>query len=371
MKDVAAGEKKDGDVDKPEDNPYRLDESGFGALQQADTGKRQKFEHLGLASTPDALPKSFPNQSDRGGNNVKPHVQEKFEDLVGKLLEESETLREKYDTYNINIAANIDEQGNVGKQGGELNSTAAASATGNQKPPQHDQGGVSRQGRLGARAHGMVAGDEGVNRRGMDKAMEAQEHVPDQAGTIKQRHSEDEQKSISTGTGGKQVETDAETTFNTGDDGKFTPETAEHMGKVAQKNAIVERQDGKLDPKVADMLRDLNSTQEQVIERIKAIRKELKNLYLPTDALDEAAAALNANLERMKDRPTSDVFRLQAETLDKLRGSLDVFTQHGSGFQPSVPREQAVRGRVLDEPARLPMPAYDEAVKNYYEILAK
>ena len=290
---------------------------------------------------------------------------------MGDLLDEAEELRKKYDTYNINLGVNIDEAGDVGKQGGEMNSTAAASATGNQTPPQHDQGGISRQGRMGARAHGMVMGDQGVNRRGRDEAQDAQERVPDQAGKIKQLPSDDMQKDISTGVGGKQVDTEEPTNWNTDDKGTFTEDIAQRMQKVAEKNVIVERQDGKMDPRVADMLRDLESDQEQVIERLKVIKKELKGLFLPTDQVDEAIKNLTANLERLKERPSGDIFRLQAETLDKLRGSLNVFTEYGAGYQPSLTRDQAVRGRVLDEQARQPIPGYEEAVKNYYEALAK
>jgi len=279
-------------------------------------------------------------------------------------------LQDKYDTYNINLGVNINEAGDVNKQGGDMNSTAAASATGNMKPPPNDQGGISRQGRMGARAHGMVAGNEGVKRRGRDEVQEGQERVPDQAGTIKQQHSDDEQPDISTGIGGKQVETDDDTTFNTSDKGTFTEDMAERMGKVADKNTIVERQDGKLDPRIAEMLRDLSGTQEQVIERLKAIRKELKSLYLPTDAVDEAVAQLTANLESLKDRPSAEIFRLQSQALDRLRDALSVFTEYGPGVQPSLPRDQAVRGRVLDDPARQPLPEYEDAVKRYYEALA-
>jgi hypothetical protein len=51
-------------------------------------------------------------------------------------------------------------------------------------------------------------------------------------------------------------------------------------------------------------------------------RKELKNLFLPTDHLDEVLAELQGQLDRLKERPSAEVFRLQAQTLDKLRGTL-------------------------------------------------
>jgi hypothetical protein len=53
-----------------------------------------------------------------------------------------------------------------------------------------------------------------------------------------------------------------------------------------------------------------------------------------------------------------------------LRSALRVITQYGAGYQPSLPRDQSVKGRVLDEPARQTMPGYEDAVKQYYETLA-
>ncbi len=177
------------------------------------------------------------------------------------------------------------------------------------------------------------------------------------------------QKDVSTGVGGKKVQT-GDNHFSLPDAGTWKDEMAKRLEKPQKKNYLVERQGAKIDAKSAALLRDMNSKQEQVIERIKAIKKELNNLYLPTDHLDELSAALQANMQGLKDRPGAELFRLQMETLDKLRGALKVFHAANTSFQPSLPRERVVRGRVLDEPARLVIPGYEEAVKNYYKKLA-
>ena len=39
-------------------------------------------------------------------------------------------------------------------------------------------------------------------------------------------------------------------------------------------------------------------------------------------------------------------------------------------FQPSLPRDRQVRGRVLDEPGTPALPGYEEATKGYYLRLA-
>jgi hypothetical protein len=350
-------------------NDYLFTEEMKSKLQTPDSGKRQEFDILKLAEKPGSTP-SFPNQSDREANMVTPHVQETMEDLVGKLLEEADEMAEKYESLNLNAAFNINEPGEISKQGGDINSTAAAAATGNQKPPTTNVGGVSRAGRRGARAHGMVVGEETVNRRGRDEVQEGQEITAIQPGTIKEKPSEDMQKDTSTGFGGKKVETDLPTTFSLADAGKWTEEMGKHMDKPKDKFSIVERQDGRLDPKMAELLRDLNSEQEQVLERVKAIRKELKNLYLPTDHLDEIAAKLQANLEALKERPDPELFRQQSRLLDSLRQTVRVFQPPQSGFTPSLPRDQAVKGRVVDEPASEPWPGYEEATKRYYQRLA-
>jgi hypothetical protein len=348
---------------------YLFTEAMKSILQQPDSGMRQEFAALKLAKSPTGEP-SYPNQTDRIGNKVKPHIQEKFDDLVGKLLEEADIMKDKYETYNLNAAFNINEPGDIGKQAGDLNSTAASAATGNMKPPSNNVGGASRAGRRGARAHGMVVGDESINRRGRDKVQEGQERVGDQAGTIREKKSEDMQADTSTGVGGKKVESDDPNKFSTADVGKFTDDMANRMDKPQAKNMIVERAGGKMDPRVAEMMKDLDAKQEQLIERVKAVRKELRNLYLPTEHLDELVNELKANLDSLKDRPKSELFRAQQQALDKLRSAVRVFHQAHAGFQPSVAREQVVQGRILDEPARQTLPGYEDAVKQYYEKLS-
>lgn len=93
-------------------------------------------------------------------------TQEKFDDLVGKLLDETEELHKNYQSLKLSTNQNNNDPGEIGKVGGALNSTGAVAATGNKKPPTTESGGVSRTGRQGARATGMVADDEGVDRRG-------------------------------------------------------------------------------------------------------------------------------------------------------------------------------------------------------------
>lgn len=327
------------------------------------------FSILSLATNPSGQVSS-PNFSDRAPNSAKiDPITEKFQDLVGDLLEEADDLREKYETYNVSLPGQGVEKGDIGKQAGDLNAINAAAATGNMKPPTQNIGGASRSGRQGARAHGTVIGDESVNRRGRDEVQEGQESVADQAGKLKETKSGDVQKDASTGVGGKEVDTE-ESSFSEKNAGEWKDDMVSRLKAPKDKNKIVERQGKALHPQVAEMMRDLTSTQEQMIERIKAIKKQLDNLYLPTDHLDEMAAELDANLERLRQSPDAEIFRMQMETLDKLKGAIVVFNRPASDFQPSLAQPQAVRGQILDEPPWPTMPGYEEAVKHYYENLA-
>ncbi|MEN9575415.1 MAG: hypothetical protein RL514_3270 [Verrucomicrobiota bacterium] len=298
-----------------------------------------------------------------------PLVPDKLEDLVGKLLEEADEMEEKFDTLALNSGAVAVDPGEVSKMGGRLNSNAATSTTGNKKPPTANVGGMSGTGRQGARSYGKVAGSESPNMRGRDKVQEGQFEAPDQEGVLKEKKTDDMQKDQSTGIGGKRVESD-DTKFSLANKGEWSDKFADRMQKPQAVNHIVERQGKPLDPKVAALLRDMDGNQKQLIERANALRKELKNLYLPTDHLDDLIAQLNQNLEKLREAPTAETFRTQQELLDRLRSEARVFQRASTGFQPSLPRNQQVRGRILDEPAGPVLPRYEQVVKEYYRRLA-
>lgn len=174
-----------------------------------------------------------------------------------------------------------------------------------------------------------------------------------------------------TGIGGREVEGELQPTFSLKDAGEWDDSMAERMKDAKAGHAIVERAGAPLSPDVADRLRDMGGKQEQLMERIKRVKKELDNLYLPSDHLDEAMRSLTANLDRLKQHPDQEVFRMQLESLDKLIGGVMVFDRPNAEFQPSLPRQLSVRGEILDEPRGPTLPGYEDAVKRYYERLAQ
>jgi hypothetical protein len=368
--DVTGTKKAGGDRGaEPDFNNARYDDVDRKVIDlQKDSGVRQDPYTLTLGKEPEKTG-AIPMYRGKERNAVKPFIQEKFDDLVGKLLDEADELHKSYQTINLSTNRNNNDGGDIGKIGGRLNSTGAVTATGNKKPPTLESGGVSRTGRQGARAYGMVADQDTYNRKGRDQALEGQQRVADQPGVNKMRETDESQKDSSTGVGGKKIESE-DSHFSVKDAGKWKDEYAGRMDKPQRVNHIVERQGDRLDPRVAAQLRDLTSKQEQLIDRLKTIRKELRNLYLPTEHLDELAQALQANLEGLKEKPEAELFRLQVRDLDRLRGALRVFQNAGASFQPSLPRERAIKGRVLDEPGRPTIPGYEEAVKQYYLKLA-
>lgn len=367
---ATAADKKKGKHEKGKDKVenYLFDEALKASLTPPGTGKKQDFNILKLAEKPTGEMK-FPNSSDREANKVKPNPQKEMEDLVGKLLDEADDMKEEFETYNINTTFEINEPGEVGKQGGDLNSTAAASATGNMKPPTNNFGGAARSGRQGARSHGAAVGDKSINRKGREEAQEGQEDAPNQAGELKEVKSDDPMEDASTGRGGKATSND-KTSYSTKDAGEFKEEDVKDLRAPQDTQRIVERKGKPLDPRLAEQMRDLNSHQEQLIERIKAVKKQLDQLYLPTDHLDDIMAQLNQNLDRLKDKPEADLFRKQVELLDKLKSTVVVFNRPTSEFEQSLKREQTVKGRILDEPAKQTLPGYEEAVNRYYEKLS-
>ena len=329
------------------------------------------FSIMTLAKQPGGQ-KSFPQSSDLAGNkNLAQLVSDTYEDLAGDLLEEADDLRDQYETYNLNAGGQGIEQGDVGKQAGDLNSVSGAAATGNMKPPTHDFGGASRIGRQGARSHGMALGSESIDRRGRDQAQEGQDEAPDQAGVLRETASDDPQKDSSTGVGGKEVQSAETPSFSPKDSGEWKDEYADRLKAPRNEVKLVEHQGKPLNPRIGELLRDLESTQEQVIERIKTLKKDLDKLYLPTEQFDEILDRLTSNLDRLREAPDDpEAFKSQLETLEKLKGAVVVFNRPASDFQPSLLREQALKNGILDEPAWPAPPGYEEAVKRYYESLS-
>ncbi len=363
--------KNKGALGEPGNNPLpAISEELAAAMKTVESNLRPDLSTLKLGNRIEATGRFDQNDALRPNEMVAPLVPDKIEDLVGKLLEEADEMEERFDNITANSGFISADPGEVGKLGGRMNSSGATSTTGNKKPPTTNVGGMSATGRQGARSYGKVAGSESPNMRGRDKVQEGQFEAPDQAGVLKERKTDDMQADTSTGIGGKRVDAE-KTKFSTSDKGEWNDKFADRMQKPQEVNTIVERQGKPLDPKVAAMLREMEGEQKQLIERANALRKELKNLYLPTDHLDELTAQMAHTTDRLRENPTAENFLTQRELLDRLRNEARVFNRAQTGFVSSLPREQRVRGRILDEPATPPLPGYESAVKEYHRKLAR
>jgi hypothetical protein len=274
-----------------------------------------------------------------------------------------------FETLTANSGLISADPGEVGKLAGRMSSSGATSTTGNKKPPTANVGGMSATGRNGARSFGKVAGNESPNMRGRDKPQEGQFQVPDQEGVLKEIKTDDMAKEASTGIGGKLVDAE-KTKFSLSDKEEWKDDMIDRMQKPQAVNQIVERQGKPLDPRIGAMLRETTGEHKQLIERANALRKELKNIFLPTDHLDDLIDKLNQNLDRLRENPSPEAFRMQQELLAEIKNEARVFNRGQAGFEPSLPRQQQVRGRILDEPANPPIPGYEKVVTEYYRRLA-
>lgn len=295
---------------------------------------------------------------------------QEYQDVVGDLLDEADDLRDDFQRI-VNMLQGQDvEGGDIGRGGHGMASVSAAAPTGNLKPDTHEHGGASRVGRQGARAHGLAVGESFVSRRGRDEAQEGSLEIPDVEGSIQETMSADPSDDHSTGMGGVDIESDRQQTFSLKDAGEWDDAIAERMQRPQSVYQIVERAGAPLSPEVADALRSMEHREQQLVERVKRIRKELDNLFLPSDHLDDALQAFSAGMDRLREQPDADVFRTQIETLERLVGAVMVFDRPDSEFQPGMALQPALRGDILDEPASDVPPGYDDVVKAYYERLA-
>ncbi|NLF23112.1 MAG: hypothetical protein GX590_08115, partial [Lentisphaerae bacterium] len=333
-----------------------------------DPEKERDFSIMKLATAPGA--ESDVMEGFDTDDKLDFSIVENYEDVVGELLEEADDLRDTYDSIRNMLMGQDIEAGTPGKGSLGMASASAAAPTGNQKPDTKEHGGVSRIGRQGARATGIAAGDESINRRGRDAAQESSQEVPDVAGTIKEKMSDDPATDHSTGVGGRSVEGELQKSFSVKDAGEWKDEMADRAEAPQSTYQIVERQGPPISPEVAAKLRDMEGQQEQVLSRVKQIKKNLDNLFLPTEQLDEAQRNLSAAMDRLRQQPDPEAFRQQIESLEKLIGAVMVFDRPDSTFQPSLPRESTLRGEILDESVNPPLPGYEESVKRYYERLA-
>ncbi|MEO6053184.1 MAG: hypothetical protein ABIP97_04155 [Chthoniobacterales bacterium] len=356
-------EKKDGVSNS------RLEEYMTATFKKDDTA-RPSADKFKANEAPGAEIAEVPRIDAVTGNfNPTVKIPDKLEDVVGELLEETEKMTEEYQSLKANTDEVGQDTGAIGKLGGEANSFSSSAKTGDQKPPPQNSGGASGTGRQGGRAHGLVTENEAPNMRGRDKVQEGDEDIADQAGMMNERKTRDMQKDTSEGRGGKQVKSD-ETQFSNSGRGEFKADKdVDKMGNPQKLVKVVEHQGPPMDPKVAAMMRDLRGNQEQMIQRVNALKKEFKNLFLPTEKLDELSRQLAKNMDRMKDSPEEGFFSDQLQALDQLRKEVLVFSRAYAGAQTSVPRAQAVQGRILDEPPSQTTPGYENAVKDYFEKL--
>lgn len=334
-----------------------------------DDGVRQDPSVLTLGTKPMGANPPYSNASDRKANEVRAYLNKDFEDVMGDMIQSTDDANQEYAKLMQNSNFGISEAGDIGRDGGDINSVGANAATGNQEPPPNDAGGASRSGRKGGRSHGNSVSDEDANAQGKSKPLESDD-TQKEDGVIKGKKATGPKTDTSVGTGGKKVEgLDNGFAKNT-EKGSFDADDIKDMDPPKEHIEMAQKKGEKFSPELMESMRDPNSKVKQTIDNIKALKKDLKNLYLPAGKLAALEAELSANLEQLKERPTPELVRRQMRALEQLKQTLKVLDRARSSLQPTLPRNQEIRSAVLDEPSRATVPGYEDAVKRYYEMLA-
>jgi len=385
LKDFTATQtaaRKDSPDGKPIDTPtlaqtnindYTYNRENDNKLNPQGPKLQQDFGHIGLGNKiNDEI--RFPNQSGAKPNIVDATPQSQVGDVIGDLLAEVERNEKDFETNSINTAWGLNEAGPAGRQAGDMNSTANAAVTGNQPPPQTQVGGVSGDGRKGSRGNGINSGDVANDLMGRSDPLDGNQPGVRQEGTMRREIVSGKYVEPAVGDGsGKRVEVD-QNTYTKSSEGQWTKKMAEQMDNPSKVLQIVENDGNKQRFDPADLKKfftEARNTQAQAIERVRAIRRQGQDMVLPDLALTESQVQLQESLDRLEANPSAAGFREYAAALSRLQSLSRVSVDFAGQSMPSDPRVQAVRGRVLDEPAWAVLPGYEESASVYFRGLSE
>ena len=153
IREVASGKRKPGAPPKEPDlkNAEFLNVDPKRYTLDKDSGVRQDTNALQLGNRLEKTPVLKMYQGD--GNVVKPFIQEKFDDLVGKLLDETDELDKNYQTLKHATNQNNNDPGEIGKDRRHAQLDRRRGGHRQQEAADHRGGGVARTGRQGGRRH--------------------------------------------------------------------------------------------------------------------------------------------------------------------------------------------------------------------------
>jgi hypothetical protein len=366
---AASGEERE--ADNMVFEPWMLKAANAGANQKKPTQDPSKI-YLSDKAPPPA--KKFPGMTNLDIENdaSPPGVTsaEELGDLIGDLIGKAEPLPTNFEDNSLWVDWQMfAEPGAVGPAAGPLSASSGIAFTGNTPPPPKNVGGASRSGRDGGLSDGKVIDETYDSAPNPDTYKAGKERIAKQEGILTAKDPNGETSDPSVGTGGKQTDR-KNTTFNTLDMGELKNEDLDSIfkDKVEDTHSLVDRKGPPLPPELAEKLFDHTAKVDQVLSHIKAIKKELNTVFLPpsVDALMEELAIQTGQL---RVAPTEELVRKHKETLEKLRAAVMVSVQPQNKFLPSMPRDQVVQGAVIDSPARQPLPGYERAVDDYFNLI--
>ncbi|MEO6054144.1 MAG: hypothetical protein ABIP97_09045 [Chthoniobacterales bacterium] len=335
---------------------------------QSSNAKMPEASQFSGAQTPGSNAFVHKTPTPPGDPNIIAKITAPSADVKAPMLKDVDELIKGFQTLQTNTSTLGHDTGPIGKTGGDANSFSPVARTGNQAPPPISAGGMSQTGRDTGLSTGLNAGSESSTSKGREKPLEGVNSIADQSGKLKAH--DDKQSDPSTGDGGEKIDS-KNTKFSSSDTSAFNPDKSlKNMGDPQVVYTVVERKGAPLDPNAAAMMRDLKSRQLQLIERSKIIKKELQNLYLPTEPFEALITQLMDNTNRMTTSPDGKFFRDQLQALNQLRQKVQVFNEARSNFQSSLARVQEVKGHVLDQSASQTSSNYENSVKDYFEKLS-
>ncbi len=368
---------------EPKVNDYKMTPEQVASLDTGGGAKPpQDLEILKLGEKPSGQVR-FPGQSDREPNQVAVTPQMDMGDVAGPLIPEEPNTDPNYDRNHLNSNARINEPGEIGKQGGDVNSNVAAAPTGNNIPPANEIGGTSRDGTKDSRATGRNISQTANDRRGLDKPQEGSQSGERFPGEIKRVRFTQKDVEPSAGDSGTTIKGEDRNHFAMSNDGQWKTEMSKHMGEPQKENRVVEsvKPGSRFDPQsLKDMYVDLEkldpadrerlSKFTQTVKMMRTVQKDLSRVFMAPPGLEEALKGLEEKLAQLEHAQADSDFRMRAQGVKPTeKGRLAM--AGGAAFQGSPARRQGVRGRVLDEPAWAVLPGYEGVAEVYYQKLAE
>ncbi|MBN1557072.1 MAG: hypothetical protein JW951_02875 [Lentisphaerae bacterium] len=264
-----------------------------------------------------------------------PDLPDQLTDFIGDLIEEQDALNDLAEDLTSGWADSISAAG-WAVSGGPISSFSAKGKTGNQLPDNNEITGRSGEGRSG-RSQGQMLESVAKGLRGR-RTPTRLTHDPYEQGVVREL----QQMATSGATGG---------------------------GKA--RGAGQEGLQGDSPPPLYEGLGFMQDWQKRIRQKAVRLAGELSRARVRLPALDDSIALMDEAAEAAQDARYTDMFQKQRMVLSRLEAAGTDATREASlqaDTAYEVPPDQ--RSRVVDAFEEPVAPAYQNAVKRYFEMLS-